>query len=124
MTTHSTHSHSASDKLESSQVHAKKAFDATTTAAREIADTARSAAQSAFREGKKELSAAARDFGHAARATCSSLAEQTANIGQEYCEKASELETAVTDYVREKPLHAVGVAFGVGLFFGILLSKR
>ena len=122
--THPTHSHSASDKLESSQVHAKKALDATTNAAREIADTARSAAQSAFREGKKELSAAARDFSHAARAGYSSLAEQTATLGQEYCEKACEVEAAVVDYVREKPIHSVGIAFGVGLLFGILLSKR
>ncbi|MBX9742275.1 MAG: hypothetical protein K2W99_01850 [Chthoniobacterales bacterium] len=113
-------SHRASDKFESSQVHAKKAFDATTTAAKEVADTA----QSAFREGKKELSAAAKDLSHAARATYSSLAEQTATIGQEYCEKACELEAVVTDYVREKPLHSIGIAFGVGLFFGILLSKR
>lgn len=114
----------ASEKLESSQAHAKKAFDTTATAAKEIAGTARVVAQSAYRESKEELSAAARDISHAARATYSSLAEQTATIGQQYCEKASELEAELIDYVREKPLQSVGIAFGVGLLFGILLNRR
>lgn len=113
-----------SSKLESSQEHARKAFDSTTAAAREIAETARTAAQSAYREGKNELSAAARDIGHAARATYSSLADQTAVLSSQCCERASELEEELTERVREKPLQSLGIAFGVGLFFGIILSRR
>lgn len=115
---------SASEKLESSQVHAKKALDKTTSAAREIAGNAREIAQSAYEESREELSAAARDMNHAARATYSSLADQTTALSHQCCEKASELETELTEYVREKPLHSVGIAFGVGLFLGIILNRR
>lgn len=114
----------ASEKLESSQAHAKKALDTTTAAAREIAGSARSVAQSAYRESKEELSAAARDVGHAARATYTSLAEQTVAMTDQYREKASELEGEVTEYVREKPLQSLGIAFGVGLVLGIILNRR
>lgn len=115
---------SALEKLESSQNHAKKAFDTTASAAKEIAGDACSTAHSAYREGKEELSAAAKDIGHAARATCSSLAEQTAAMKDEYCEKAGELEAGIVEYVRERPLRSVGIAFGIGLLGGILFSKR
>ena len=114
----------ASEKLESSQAHAKKALDSTTSAAREIAGVARSAAQSAYREGKDELSAAARDIGDVARATYSSLAEQTVAFTDQYREKISDLEVEVVEYVREKPLQAVGIAFGIGLLFGIILNRK
>ncbi|MFI0348738.1 MAG: hypothetical protein ACH346_08285 [Chthoniobacterales bacterium] len=114
----------ASEKLESSQAHAKKALDSTASAAREIATAARSAAQFAYREGKEELSAAARDMGDAARATYSSLAEQTAVFTDQYREKLSDLEVEVVEYVREKPLQAVGIAFGVGLLLGIILNRK
>lgn len=119
-----THPTTASEKLESSQAHAKKALGTTATAAKEIADTARFVAQSAYRESKDELSAAATDLRHAARATYSSLAEQTATVSQQYCEKACELEAEVSELVREKPLQSIGIAFGIGLFVGLLLSKR
>ena len=112
------------DKLESSQAHAKKALETTAAAARELAGTARSVAQSAFRDSKGEISAAARDIGDIAYAKYSSLAEQTANITQLYRERASELEQEVTDYVREKPLQSLGIAFGVGLVLGVILNRK
>ena len=113
-----------SDKLESSQAHAKKAFDTTAAAAREIAGTARSVAQSAYRDSKEELSAAARDMGDAARAKYSSFAEQTALMTQQYRDRAYEMEQDVTDYVREKPLHSIGIAFGIGLIIGVILNRK
>ena len=116
--------HCASEKLESSQQHAKRALDTTTSAAREIAGAARSVAQSAYRESREELSAAARDMSDAACATYASLAEQTTAMSHQCCEKASEFEAELMDYVREKPLQSVGIAFGVGIFLGIILSRR
>lgn len=114
----------ASEKLGSSQAHAKKAYDTTASAAKEIVGAARSAAQSAYRESKDELSAAARDMSEAARVTCTSLAEQTALITQEYREKLSDLEVEVVDYVREKPLQSVAIAFSIGLLAGIILNRK
>ncbi|MBX9577771.1 MAG: hypothetical protein K2W97_04770 [Chthoniobacterales bacterium] len=113
-----------SDKLESSQAHAKKALETTAAAARELAGTARSVAQSAFRDSKDELSAAARDIGDVAYAKYSSLAEQTSNMTQQYREKACELEQEVTGYVRENPIQSLGIAFGVGLVLGVILNRK
>ena len=124
MTHQENSSYCASEKLESSQAHAKKALDATAAAAKEIAGTARSVAQSAYQESKGELSAAARDIGHAACATYDSLAEQTATLSQHYCEKACELEVELVEYVREKPLQSVGIAFGIGLLLGVILNRK
>ena len=121
---HKEPTHNPSEKLESSQQHAKKAFETTTAAAREIADSACSVAQSAYHESKNELSAAARDMKHAACATYSSLADQTSVITNEWCERASEVEAELTEHVRQKPLQALGVAFGIGLVLGILLNRK
>ncbi|MDH4470027.1 MAG: hypothetical protein QE493_03525 [Verrucomicrobiae bacterium] len=116
--------HNPAEKLESSQQHAKKALETTTAAAREIADSARFVAQSAYRESRNELSAAASDMKHAACATYSSLADQTSEVANKWCERATELELELSEHVREKPLQALGVAFGVGLFLGILLNRK
>lgn len=116
--------HNPSEKLESSQQHAKKALETTTAAVRDIADSARVTAQSAFYESKNELSAAARDVKHAASATYASLAEQTSAVTSRWCERAYEVEEELTEQVREKPLQALGVAFGIGLFLGILLNRK
>ncbi|MFZ4115817.1 MAG: DUF883 family protein [Chthoniobacterales bacterium] len=116
--------HNPSEKLESSQQHAKRALEKTTAAAREIADSAYSVAQSAYHESKSELSAAARDITHAARATYSSLADQTNVITDEWYQKASEIEAELSEHVRQKPLQALGVAFGIGLVVGILLNRK
>ncbi|MBM3857741.1 MAG: DUF883 family protein [Verrucomicrobia bacterium] len=112
------------DKLESSQLHAKKALETTAAAARELAGTARSVAQAAYHDSKEELSAAARDLGDLAYAKYSSLADQTANMTQQYRERACEFEQEVTGYVREKPIQALGIAFGVGLVLGVILNRK
>lgn len=114
----------ASEKLESSQQHAKKAFETTSAAAREITDAARSVAQSAYQESKNELSAAARDMKQAASATYASLADQTTILTNEWCERASQTEAELVERVREKPLQSLGIAFGIGLVVGILLNKK
>ena len=116
--------HNLSDKLESSQAHAKKALDTTTAAAREIADSARVLAHSAYCESKDELSAAARDVKHAASATYASFADQTSAVTNKWCERASEIEEELIEHVREKPLQAIGVAFGIGFFLAIILNRK
>jgi ElaB/YqjD/DUF883 family membrane-anchored ribosome-binding protein len=116
--------HHPSEKLESSQAHAKKALETTAAAAREIADSARFVAQSAYHESKSELTAAARDIKHAACATYSSLADQTSEVTNKWCERATELELELSEHVREKPLKALGVAFGLGLLLGIVLNRK
>jgi len=119
-----TQDHQIADKLESSQTHAKKALETTAAAARELAGTARSVAQAAYRDSKEELSAAARDTSDIAYAKYASLAEQTANMTQQYRERACELEQEVTGYVRENPLQSLGIAFGVGLVLGVILNRK
>ena len=71
-------------------------FEATTAAAREIAESTTALAQSAYREGKTELSAVARDVKHAACTTYSSLTDQTSAITNEWCEKASAVEAELS----------------------------
>ena len=66
MTDHK-HTPTASEKLESSQAHAKKAFDVTAAVAREVAEVAKSGARSAYTAGRQELEAAAHDLKEAAR---------------------------------------------------------
>jgi ElaB/YqjD/DUF883 family membrane-anchored ribosome-binding protein len=119
-----TQDHHIADKLESSQAHAKKALETTTAAARELAGTARSVAQSAFRDSKEEISAAARDIGDVAYAQYASLAEQTADVTQQYRDRASELEQEISGYVRENPIQSIGIAFGIGLVLGVILNRK
>lgn len=114
----------STEKFESSQAHARKALETTAAAARELAGTARSVAQTAYRDSKEELSAAARDLGEIAYEKYASLADQTAHMTQQYRERASEFEEEISGYVREKPIQALGIAFGVGLVLGVILNRK
>jgi len=145
MTEHK-HTPSASEKLESSQAHAKKALDVTTAAAREVAEAAKSSALNAYSTGRVELEAAAEDLKHAARSTYedisktarakygdlskqardrySNAAELTSEAAAEYKAQLEELAEQAEDYVRDNPLRAVGITFAAGLFLGLLLRRR
>lgn len=141
-----THTTSATEKLESSQAHAKKALDVTATAAREVAEAAKSSARAAYSTGREELGAAANDLKHAARSTYEDLsktarakygdlsqqareryndaAERTSETAAEYKAQFDEIADQAEDYVRDNPFKAVGITFAVGLVIGLLLRRR
>ena len=130
-----THTPSATEKLESSQAHAKKALDVTAAAAREVAEAAKSSARAAYSTGREELGAAAHDLKHAARSTYEDLsqqareryndaAERTSEAAAEYKAQFDEIADQAEDYVRDNPFKAVGITFAVGLVVGLLLRRR
>ena len=137
---------SATEKLQSSQIHAKKAYDATATAAREVAVTAKASALSAYSASRDELEAAALDLKDAARSTYEDLsktakakygdlseqaikrygdvADLTSETALEYKAQLEDLAVQAEDYVRDNPFRAVGITFAAGLVLGLLLRRR
>jgi ElaB/YqjD/DUF883 family membrane-anchored ribosome-binding protein len=136
----------ASEKLESSQAHAKKALDATTAAAREVAEAAKNSARGAYSTSREELGAAAQDLKEAARSTYDDLsqtakekygdlsekararyadvADLTSNAAQEYKTQFEDIAVQAEDYVRDNPFKAVGIVFAAGIVLGLLLRRR
>jgi ElaB/YqjD/DUF883 family membrane-anchored ribosome-binding protein len=137
---------SPSEKLESSQLHAKKALEATAAAAREVAEAAKSGARSAYSTGRGELEAAAHDLKDVARHTYdglskaakstydglanearerySHLAEEAGEAVAQYMAQFDELTEEAEDYVRDNPFKAVGITFAAGLLLGLLLRRK
>ena len=135
-----------SEKLESSQAHAKKALDATTAAAREVAEAAKNSARGAYSTSREELEAAAQDLKEAARSTYEDLsqtakekygdlsqkararyadvADLTSGAAQEYKTQIEDLAVQAEDYVRDNPFKAVGIVFTAGIVLGLLLRRR
>jgi len=134
------------DKLESSQAHALKALEATTAAAREVAEAAKSSALGAYSTSREELEAAALDLKDAAlntyddlsqtakakygdlsqkaRARYENVAGLTSDAAAEYKEQFAELAVQAEDYVRDNPFRAVGITFAAGIFLGLLMRRR
>ena len=50
--------------------------------------------------------------------------ERLAGVQQEAMEKAEALANDANEFVRDKPWQAVGIAAGIGLVLGLLLSRR
>lgn len=137
---------SVSEKLESSQAHAKKAIETTATAAREVADAARKNAVTAYAASREELGAAALDLKDAALHTYEDLsktakakygdlsqqarerygdvAQRTNEAAVQYKAQFDDLTKQAEDYVRDNPLNAVGIAFATGIVLGLLLRRR
>lgn len=47
-----------------------------------------------------------------------------AEVEEEAMRRAREIAAAADDYVRENPWQSVGIAAGIGLVLGVLLSRR
>jgi ElaB/YqjD/DUF883 family membrane-anchored ribosome-binding protein len=58
------------------------------------------------------------------RAVSASASEVAEELGIDLKEQAAGSVSAVEDYIREKPLQAAGIAFGVGLFASMLLRRK
>ena len=50
--------------------------------------------------------------------------ERMAEVEEEALRRARELADATEEYVRENPWQSVGVAAGIGLVLGVLISRR
>ncbi len=144
--TESKHTTSVSEKLESSQAHAKKALETTTAAALEVAELAKNNARSAYAASRGELEAAANDLKDAARHTYKDLsktakakygdlsqqalerynevAEQATQAAAEYKAQFEDLAEQAEDYIRDNPLRAVGITFAAGVVLGLILRRR
>jgi ElaB/YqjD/DUF883 family membrane-anchored ribosome-binding protein len=122
-------------KLESSSEHARKAWEATSEAAKNVSNALKKEANEAFVTGKEYLGKAVQSFGEAASDTYSNLREQAGEKAQEYRTKAeSAIEDASTrakdmqskteQYIRTNPLKSVGLALGVGFLLAVIFKRR
>jgi len=111
-------------KLESGKAHARQAFDTASEAARVAGETIKQHAQNVYDTGREQFGAAARDIGDAATAKYSELREQAVRFAHDYRNRAQDLQGDAENYVREHPWQAMGIAAGVGLVLGILISRR
>jgi ElaB/YqjD/DUF883 family membrane-anchored ribosome-binding protein len=59
-----------------------------------------------------------------AEASLRSAQVRLGEAGNEMAERTREAATAADVYVRDNPWHAVGIATGIGLVIGLLLSRR
>ncbi len=50
--------------------------------------------------------------------------ERLAEVEEEALRRARELADATEEYVRDNPWQAVGIAAGIGLVLGVLISRR
>jgi ElaB/YqjD/DUF883 family membrane-anchored ribosome-binding protein len=113
----------AKKKLESSGAHTKAAIDATTEAAKQVGETVKKHAKTAYDTGKEHLSAAAKDLGDAASTTADDLKTHAQTALNEATAKAKGLQSDTEEYIRTQPLKALGIAFAVGIFLGIILRR-
>lgn len=128
-------SSSAKKKVESSSEHARKAWEATTQAAKHVSDTVKEEAQAVFSSGKDHLGKAAKNLSEAAADTYGSLRheaskkmrtcrEQTEAAFGEASAKVKILQSDIEKYVHSNPLKSIGIAAGVGFILGMILRRR
>ena len=121
-------------------------MDATATAAREVAETAKVSALNAYSASRAELGAAAIDLKDAARSTYEDLsktakakygdlseqaikrygdvADLTSETALEYKAQLEDLAVQAEDYVRDNPFRAVAITFAAGLLLGLIMRRR
>jgi ElaB/YqjD/DUF883 family membrane-anchored ribosome-binding protein len=58
------------------------------------------------------------------KAVSASASEVAEELGVDLKEQAADSMSAVEDYIRQNPLQAAGIAFGVGLFASMLLRRK
>jgi ElaB/YqjD/DUF883 family membrane-anchored ribosome-binding protein len=126
---------SAKKKLESSSEHARRAWEATTQAAKHVGDTVKKEAQAVISSGKDHLGKAAQNLSEAASDACGTLRsqasqkihtcrEQTEAALGEASAKVKTLQSNVEDYVHSHPLKSIGIAAGIGFVLGFVLWRR
>lgn len=113
----------AKKKIESSGAHTKAAIDATAAAAKQVGETVKHHAKTAYDASKEHLTAAAKDLGDAATTTAGDLKTHAQTALNEASTKAKNLQSEAEDYIRTQPLKALGIAFAIGLFFGIVVRR-
>lgn len=116
-------SQEAKQKLESSSAHTKAALEATTTAAKAVSETVKKHAQDVFQTGKEHLGAAAKDLGQAASVAVGDLRGQARVAFDQASDSVKNFQGQSEEYIRSKPLHAVGIAFLVGLVLGLITRR-
>lgn len=125
----------AKTKLESSSEHARKAWEATTQAAKHVSDTVKEEAQAVLSSGKDHLGKAAQNLSEAASDAYASLRsgaskkiktcrEQTEAAFGEASTKMRSLRSDIEDYVHANPLKSIGIAAGIGFSLGLILWRR
>lgn len=124
----------ANQKLESGAEHAKKALDAASEAGKQVGETVRQQAQTAYDAGREHLTAAAKDLSTAANVKYQEIRSQAKDTAEDYRQRAkSALDDAsaraqsfqgdTESCIRDNPLRAVGIAVGVGFILGVLFRR-
>lgn len=116
-------SSSVHKKLESGADHAKKALDAATAASKQVGETVREQAQTAYETGREHLTAAAKDLSAAANVKYQEIRSQAKDTAEDYRNRAKSFQGDSESYIRENPLRAVGIAIGVGFVLGVLFRR-
>ena len=79
------------------------------------------------RDGEQLLRAGAAELGErgaAAREKLAAALEVAKQTQRRIEERAVQTAKATDEFIRENPYQAIGIAFGVGALFGILLTRR
>jgi len=113
----------AEEKLESGTAHARAALDTTAAAVKEVIETSRTQARQAISTGKEHLGHAAKDLGEAARATASEIRTQINFKADEVKERAQIVQSDTEQFIRKKPLQAVGIAAAVGFVIAMIVRR-
>ena len=78
-------------------------------------------------DGEELLKAGAQDLserGAAARERLAAALEVARDTGRKLEQRVTECTRATDRLIRENPYQAVGLAFGIGMLFGILVNRR
>lgn len=77
-----------------------------------------------FAELRKDMNKLADALGRAAQHEVSATGHRIENVGRSLLERADDSATYVQDQVRDRPVAAIGIAAGVGMLLGMMLSRR
>jgi len=73
-----------------------------------------------LKAGASELS----DRGQAARERLAAALEVARDTGRKLQERTVAGAKATDHYIRENPYQSIGIAFGIGMLFGVLINRR
>lgn len=98
-----------------------------TTVTKEAMDRLLSDLRSVIRDGQEVLKSGTEDLsdrGKEARARLEEALHRARASCEQYEDRAAEKVRMADETIREHPYTSIGIAFGVGVFLGVLINRR